>query len=136
VLLALVAVAAWSLAKLGDNEEAVAGRYPEAAVDYLVESGLDDQPGYNSYNWGGYLIWRGLPVYVDGRADVCGDEFLHYYRRTFDLTSRWQQPLDEYQVVYVLIERHSPLSNLLTASDRWELAYDDALASVFTRSDG
>jgi hypothetical protein len=136
VLLALVAVAAWSLAKLGDNEEAVAGRYPEAAVDYLVESGLDDQPGYNSYNWGGYLIWRGLPVYVDGRADVYGDEFLHYYRRTFDLTSRWQQPLDEYQVVYVLIERHSPLSNLLTASDRWELAYDDALASVFTRSDG
>ena len=36
-------------------------------------SGLAEQPGYNSYNWGGYLIWRGLPVFVDGRADVYGD---------------------------------------------------------------
>ena len=43
-------------------------------------------------------------VYVDGRADVYGDDFLTYYRRTFDLTSRWRQPLDEYNVDFVLIE--------------------------------
>ncbi|UCG25459.1 MAG: hypothetical protein JSW55_05560 [Chloroflexota bacterium] len=136
LLVALVVAASWSLVKLGGNEAAIAGRYPEAAVDYLVENGLDDQRGYNSYNWGGYLIWRGLPVYVDGRADVYGDEFLHYYRRTFDLTERWRQPLDDYEVDYVLVEHHSPLSNLLTASDRWQLAFDDNLASIFTRSDG
>jgi hypothetical protein len=136
LLVALLAGAVWILAKLGGNEEAVAARFPVAAVDYLAESGLDEQNGYNSYNWGGYLIWRGLPVYVDGRADVYGDDFLHYYRRTFDLTSHWQQPLDEYDVAYVLIEQHSPLSNLLAASEQWQLAYDDALASVFIRTDG
>jgi len=135
LLLFLVVAAAWSLAKLGGNEAAIAGRYPEAAVDYLVENELDNQRVYNSYNWGGYLIWRGLPVFVDGRADVYGDEFLHYYRRTFDLTNRWQQPLDEYDVDYVLVEHHSPLSNLLAASDSWQLAYDDSLASLFARSD-
>jgi hypothetical protein len=136
LLLFLVVAAVWSLAKLGGNEAAIAGRYPEAAVDYLVENGLDNQRIYNSYNWGGYLIWRGLPVFVDGRADVYGDEFLHYYRRTFDLTNRWQQPLDEYDVEYVLVEHHSPLSNLLEAGGSWQLAYDDSLASLFARSDG
>ena len=132
---ALIAATTWTLAKLGGNEAAIAGRYPVAAVDYLVETGFDSQKGYNSYNWGGYLIWRGLPVFVDGRADVYGDDFLHYYRRTFDLTHRWQQPLDEYDVDYVLTEHFSPLSNLLTASERWQLAYDDALASVFIRAE-
>ena len=136
LLVALVVGITWTLAKLGGNEAAIVAHYPEAAVDYLVGTGLDEQNGYNSYNWGGYLIWRGLPVYVDGRADVYGDDFLHYYRRTFDLTNRWQQPLDEYDVAYVLIEHHSPLSNLLAASDQWQLAHDDALASVFTRTDG
>lgn len=135
LLVALVAVAGWTLAKLGENETAITASYPEAAVDYLVESGLAAQHGYNSYNWGGYLIWRGLSVYVDGRADVYGDDFLHYYRRTYDLTSQWQQPLDDFEVAYVLIEHHSPLGNLLQASDGWQLAYDDALASVFTRAD-
>lgn len=135
LLVALAAGAFWTLAKMGGNEAAIAGRYPVQAVDYLVESGLADERGYNSYNWGGYLIWRDLPVYVDGRADVYGDDFLHTYRWTFDLTYRWREPLDDYDVNYVLIEHHSPLSTLLETSDQWRLDYDDDLASVFTRID-
>jgi hypothetical protein len=134
-LAAIVAGATWTLAKMGGNEAAIAARYPAQAVDYLVDSALAEGRGYNSYNWGGYLIWRGLPVYVDGRADVYGDDFLHYYRRTFDLTHLWREPLDDYDVNYVLIEHYSPLGNLLEASDQWQLAYDDDLASVFVRAD-
>jgi hypothetical protein len=136
LLVALLFAAGWALGKVAGNESAIAAQYPVAAVNYLAESGLDEQRGYNSYNWGGYLIWRDIPVYVDGRADVYGDEFLHYYRRTFDLSYLWQQPLDEYDVEYVLIEHRSALSSLLTASDQWQLAYDDDLASVYTRSNG
>jgi hypothetical protein len=136
ILLIILAIAAltWIINKVQGNESAIAARYPVAAVDYLENSGLSDKKGFNTYNWGGYLIWRHIPVFVDGRADVYGDEFLHYYRQTFDLTSQWQQPLEEHGVDYIIFEKASPLNNLLAASDQWVETYADDTAIVFTRA--
>jgi hypothetical protein len=133
LIMALVA-AVWIAGKIQTNEQAIAARFPVAAVDHLEQIGLDQRHGYNSYNWGGYMIWRGLPVFVDGRADVYGDDFLFDYRRTFDLTDGWQLPLDEYNVDFVLIEQASPLANLLEASSDWEQAYGDNVASLYLRA--
>jgi hypothetical protein len=136
-LLLVVAVGTavvWSVTKIGGNEAAIVARYPAAAVDYLEASGLDQARGYNSYNWGGYLIWRGVPVFVDGRADVYGDPFLLYYRRTFDVRPGWQEPLDEYDVDYVLMENGTPLTAVLAASPDWTEVYADDLAQIFVRA--
>ncbi|MBK8905067.1 MAG: hypothetical protein IPM53_28055 [Anaerolineaceae bacterium] len=136
-LLLMVAVGTavvWTSTKIDNNEAAIAARYPVAAVDYLAASGLDEARGYNSYNWGGYLIWRGVPVFVDGRADVYGDPFLLYYRRTFDVRPGWQEPLDEYDVDYVLMEAGSPLTAVLAASPDWTEVYADNLAQIFIRA--
>lgn len=131
--LAVLGALAWTADKISGNDTAVAGRYPVAAVDYLEASGLAAERGYNSYNWGGYLIWRGLPVFVDGRADVYGDPFLFAYRDAFDVRENWRQPLDAYDVTYVLMEKESPLGVVLAASGEWELAYEDDLAQIFVR---
>ena len=131
-----VAVAVyWTSNKTGQNEAAIAEQFPVMAVDYLEESGLAESRGYNSYNWGGYLIWRGVPVYVDGRADVYGDDFLQTYRKTFDLTSQWREPLDEYEVDYVLMESSHPLLTLLAADEDWDEAYRDHVAAIYLRHD-
>jgi hypothetical protein len=134
LLAALIVAITWVSNKVLENDGAVVEHFPVEAVDYLERSGLGDQKGYNSYNWGGYLIWRGIPVFVDGRADVYGDEFLHYYRRTFDLTSSWQEPLDDFEVDYVLIESSNSLATLLTVSDQWRRAYDDDVATIYLRA--
>ena len=133
LLLAVLGAALWTSSKIMANDAAIAERYPVAAVDYLQASGLASQPGYNQYGWGGYLIWRGLPVFVDGRADVYGDPFLFYYLQTFELADNWQEPLDDYQVAYVLMDRGSPLTTLLATSDAWREAYSDAQAQIFVR---
>ena len=136
-LLLVVAVGTaviWSITKIGGNDVAIEARFPVAAVDYLEASGLAEARGYNSYNWGGYLIWRGVPVFVDGRADVYGDPFLLYYRRTFDVLSGWQEPLDEYDVDYVLMESGSPLTAVLAVSPDWTEVYADDLAQIFVRA--
>ncbi len=135
-LILLVAVATavfYTITKIDNNQTAIAARYPVAAVDYLEASGLDEARGYNSYNWGGYLIWRGVPVFVDGRADVYGDPFLLFYRETFEVQSTWQEPLDEYNVDYVLMERGTPLTAVLTASPDWTQVYEDKIAQIFVR---
>jgi hypothetical protein len=135
LLICIAAAAVWVFNKTQQNEQAIAEQYPVFAVDYLQSSGLDQQRGYNSYNWGGYLIWRGIPVFVDGRADVYGDDFLHSYRRTFDLTSQWREPLDEYEVDYVLMESGHSLLTLLDSSKEWKQAYRDDVGAVYVRDE-
>jgi hypothetical protein len=134
VLIALAAAGIWAYGKIDSNEAAVAEAFPTAAVDYIENSDLKSMHGYNNYNWGGYLIWREIPVFVDGRADVYGDDFLHRYRRTYDVGSDWQQPLDEFEVDYVLMDSSHPLSTLLAESRAWTEVYNDQLASIFLRS--
>lgn len=130
--LALAAAGAYVSAELGKFDAALAGRYPVAAVDYLERSGLAGQHGFNSYNWGGYLVWRGLPVFVDGRADVYGDEFLRLYLRAYLASPRWREAFAAFPVEYVLMEPDSPLVAVLLASGEWHSAYSDAVAVVLT----
>jgi hypothetical protein len=134
ILVAAVATAVlYTFTKIDNNDTAIAARFPVAAVDYMEDTGLDEARGYNSYNWGGYLIWRGVPVFVDGRADVYGDPFLLRYRETFEVRSTWQEPLDAYHVEYVIFERGTPLTAVLTASPDWTQVYEDEIAEIFVR---
>lgn len=128
---AILAVSLYAFAKIAGNEAAIAARYPVTAVDYLESSGLAAGRGYNSYNWGGYLIWRELPVFIDGRADVYGDDFMIYYRRTMDLRENWRAPLAEYDVDYVMMERDAALFTLLEATGAWREIYADDVARIY-----
>jgi hypothetical protein len=75
-----------------------------------------------------------LPVFVDGRADVYGDDFLFYYLKSFAVMEDWRRPLDDFNVEYVLMEKGSALSSLLAISEFWEEAYVDDVAQIFVRT--
>ena len=86
----------------------------------------------NSYGWGGYLIWRDLPVFVDGRADVYGD-FLFTFQQTNLGQASWREPLETYDVDYILLEQGHQIIALLTESPEWSLVYEDGVALIFVR---
>jgi hypothetical protein len=115
------------------NAAKIARTYPEAAVDFIQAQGWEERPIFNHYNWGGYLIWRGLPVFIDGRADLYGDAFMHYYVQTLLVKPDWREALDDNGVATVLIQRGSALSAVLGESSDWREAYRDDLAQIFER---
>ena len=100
---------------------------------FLEAEGLTSLRGYNSYNWGGYLIWRDVPVFVDGRADVYGDTFLFEYREAFDASGGWERPLNNFNIDYVIMERGSSLNTLLALHPDWESIYLDEIAQIYLR---
>ena len=133
LITAVFAALFWTGTVIRDNEIAINEKYLASAVDYIEESGLAEQPGYNKYSWGGYLIWRGIPVFIDGRADVYGDDFFEYYQKTYNVTEEWRVPLDEYDIQYVFTMKNTPLAVLLEADTNWQQAYEDEVAQIFTR---
>ena len=62
------------------DQVAAASGYPVQAVDYLQEHHISRV--YNDHGWGGYLIWKGVPVSIDGRNDVYGKFFDSYLNVT------------------------------------------------------
>jgi hypothetical protein len=133
VTVGLAMAATFVNAAITGNDEAVAATYPTEAVDWLEANGYEDQRGFNDYAWGGYLIWRGFPVYIDGRADVYGDAFLGEYATSFRAEAGWQEPLNRYAIDWVLLDPDRDLTVVLDESERWRRAYSDDRAVVFVR---
>jgi hypothetical protein len=113
-----------------------AQRFPAAAVSFLA---AQHPPGplLNHYDWGGYLIWKLYPqyqVYVDGRADLYGDSFLHDRAASFYLTNDWRATIERWQIKTVLLPPQAPLANALRLSDGWKQIYGDTQAVILTRT--
>jgi len=109
--------------------------FPNAAVDWILANKPEGNL-YNSYGWGGYLIWRLYPeyhVYIDGRADVYGDKFIFDFMSTYRGEPGWENKLDDHEVETILIESRSPLANVLRQSPSWRIAFEDQTAIIFTR---
>ncbi len=107
---------------------------PVKAVTYIREAQLQGAQ-FNSYNWGGYLVYalREHPVFVDGRTDLYGDEFLTQYLQTAIGGDGWRETLEQYDIQWVLIETNSGLARRLRDEANWRTAYEDDLAVVFVR---
>ena len=107
---------------------------PVRAVEWLKQNRLTG-PMYNSYNWGGYLLWAlpQEPVFVDGRTDLYDDEFLREYFKVMFIRPGWQEALDKYGVRLALTERDSFLAAILATQSVWRLAYRDDQAAIYTR---
>ncbi len=116
------------------NRDAVARQVPVEAVAYLHEH---PELGslFNSYNWGGYVIWALYPDYlsfVDGRTDLFGDEILEGYLKAWRAEEGWEKYLDRWGIRVVLLEPRAPLAIVL-GHVGWELRYESEMAVVLTR---
>jgi hypothetical protein len=141
VLLAVVVLGA--LAKIGTTLASEEVRevheefLPVGAVAYLDENQAAG-PMFNDYNWGGYFIFTlpAMPVFVDGRTDLYGDDFLEDYIRAILGAEEWRQPLDEYDIQLVVIQDDSALATLLREHPtEWRLVYEDDLSVIFERNE-
>ena len=115
--------------------QAEADAFPEATVSFL-QMHPEIGPIFNSYDWGGYFIWKLYPqqrVFVDGRADVYGDAFLEDYSNTLKATHDWQKTLEQWQIRTVVIPPSTALAAALRGTGRWKAAYDDGRAEVLCR---
>jgi hypothetical protein len=107
-------------------------RFPVKAAAY-VESHALRNPLYNPYGWGGYLIWRlpGMPVSIDGRANLQGDAHLTRSVATHSGKRDWAQDRELEEANTILLERDCALASILRSDARYRVVYEDDVASVF-----
>jgi len=128
----LSAACAWRLYVAAENNDAAQMKhYPVRAVDFMEAHHIAGRL-FNRYSWGGYLIWRGHEPFIDGRADVYGDEFLQMYVEIYDAERSPHEIFEQYGINCALVEAKSPIATLLEGSG-WHRVYQDELAAVFVK---
>jgi hypothetical protein len=117
-----------------DMQQSVTRQYPVRAVEYLRQHPVPG-PMYNTYGYGGYLIWSALPghrLFIDGRADLYerGGTFAEYLQ-TADLRPAAFSVLRRYGIQSCFLERGEALATVLSASPEWQRVYSDDLSALF-----
>lgn len=110
--------------------------FPTEAVDWVIKNKPQGNV-FNAYNWGGYLIWRLYPeysVYIDGRCDMYGAEFLSNYIDIRTTKPGWEDALTKDKIGWVFVEKNSSLANNLRHSPIWENAYEDDMSVIFLKN--
>ena len=136
VLMTAAAVAiVWYFPSRAEMQQTVARRFPVRAVDYLRNHAVPG-PMYNTYGYGGYLIWA-LPeqkVFIDGRGDLyeAGGAFSDYLEAA-DLKPGAFAVFRAHGIQSCLLERKEPLATVLANHPDWREEYSDDMSVLFVR---
>ncbi|MDO8445035.1 MAG: hypothetical protein Q7T53_02850 [Deltaproteobacteria bacterium] len=109
---------------VGINEEMV----PVQAARFLKEAGISGNM-YNSYDYGGYLIWFCYPerlVFVDGRHDVHAD----YLKDAAYLS--YEDLSQQFNINYLVL-RNARVPGEIPPNDKWGLVYWGDAGRVYLR---
>ncbi|MBV8131183.1 MAG: hypothetical protein JO282_01540 [Alphaproteobacteria bacterium] len=106
---------------------------PSGALAAAARLGLDG-PVFNSEGFGGYLAFRGVPTFIDGRAELYGNAFLDGYLAA----ERGDEPaltalLARYGITWTLLAPQQGAVSRLDSLPGWRRVYADAEAVIHMR---
>jgi hypothetical protein len=140
---ALLAAVVWGSARGSYFQlRAAEWRYPVGAAKFLRDHRIT-APLFNTYEYGGYLIWSGQRVFIDGR--VLSERVFQDYRNILGTPPgdpRRDETLARYGIGAIVVNSFEYNSGVLyplvpalvqPAEAQWKLVYQDAQSLVFLR---
>ncbi len=121
--------------------------YPVEATNWLIsymeENNIkpEELKLYNEYNYGSYLLFRDIPVFIDSRCDLYTPEF-NGYKDIFsdalsvpNLNSNYKKIFDEYGVRYVMLYDGDDVNTKLKEDANYSLLYGDGQFVIYKKLD-
>lgn len=106
---------------------------PAAAIEAL--QARHPKRVLNDLPFGGYMIWRKMPVFIDGRAELYGEAFEMAYFRALQLkdVNGFLDILKTWDIDAVLLTPATPAVGLLDIMPGWQRVYSDDYAVLHVR---
>ena len=116
--------------------------YPVEAATYILENlDIENIRLYNEYNYGSYLLYRGIPVFIDSRADLYAPEFNEGVEVFNDYISLSgvnnddiEEKLDKYSITHMIMYKKSKLRTFIKQNEeKYKLLYEDDYFCIYER---
>ena len=147
-IIILIIVACLSLSYITpkkDNKFIDDKKYPVAAADWMLENlDVKNIKLYNEYNYGSYLLFRGIPVFIDSRADLYAPEFnkkdgeegrniFSDYINISAIGTYYETKFEKYGITHVIVVNNAKLNLFLSRSDKYKQLYKDDSFVIYER---
>ena len=142
VTIAIILTISLNFANEKKNDEFINTKdYPVAAADYILENlDVNNIKIYNDYNYGSYLIYRDIPVFIDSRADLYAPEFntttgnpddgkdiFMDFINVSSIATYYDTMFDNYEMTHILTTKKSKLAMLIDKREdaKYNKIYND-----------
>ena len=115
--------------------------YPIEATEYIKEKlDINEIKLFNEYNFGSYLLFKDIPVFIDSRADVYDPQFNGWeddiFRDFINLTgacNEYEEKFEHYGITHLLIYRNTTLEKVLRLDNNYKELYKDDNFIIYER---
>jgi len=124
--------------------------YPVEASEYILNN-LDTTTMrlYNEYNYGSYLLYKGIPVFIDSRADLYAPEFngtknketgkyeglniFSDYINISNIATDYEEKFEQYGITHAITYKNAKLKMLLEDNENYTQIYGDDRFVIFEK---
>ena len=114
--------------------------YPVDAANYILENiDIQNMRIFNHFNFGSYLEYRKIPVFVDSRSEMYTSKFnekctiLQDWYNAYEAQVSYKKIFDKYEITHALLYNSEPITNFICYDEEWELIYQDDIFSLYKR---
>ena len=132
-----------------DDQFVSTSTYPVDAAQFIKDNlDLSSIRLFNEYNYGSYLIFEGIPVFIDSRADLYAPEFngvkgedgeyegrdiFSDYISTSNIAKYYENTFEKYDITHVILSKNSKLNMLISRDSNYEQLYTDSHFVIYER---
>lgn len=116
--------------------------YPVEAVSWLKENiNIDDMRLYNEYNFGSYILYQDVPVFIDSRADLYTPQFngdknkdvFTDYVKTSSGNIYYEDTFNKYNITHLLIPNNTKINIYIKKDNNYKELYKDNNFVIYER---
>ena len=127
--------------KIKNNSYVNKNNYPIEASEWILKNlDVNNIRLYNEYNYGSYLLFKGIPVFIDSRADLYAPEFntptgkaingkdiFMDFINSSNLTNFYGDIFKKYNITHVILYKNSKIAMFIrkTDSENYKELYSD-----------
>ena len=147
ITITIIALMCMAMIKLKINDKFVNDtKYPVEASTWILENlDVNNIKIYNEYNYGSYLLFRGIPVFIDSRADLYAPEFnkgdneegrdiFSDYINISSIGTYYETKFEKYGITHVIVVNNAKLNMFLSRDEKYKQLYKDDNFVIYERN--
>ena len=146
----IASMLAWSLhlySKIKKTRYINESTYPVKASEWILENlDVNNIKLYNEYNYGSYLLFKGIPVFIDSRADLYAPEFnttsgnvkdgndiFMDFINSSSISTYYGDIFEKYDITHVMVYKNSKIAMLIRNADseKYNEIYSDDIFVIY-----
>ncbi len=123
--------------------------YPVQMSEWILENiDINQMRLYNEYNYGSYLLYKGIPVFIDSRADLYAPEFntttgkkedgrdiFMDFIKSSSLNIWYETIFEKYNITHIILYKNSKMNVVIknTNDSQYKVLHEDSNFILYER---